>query len=274
MPAAVNLESRNTAPPGTLRRRRPVSYYGHETPHELEKEVEAYQAAQKSKSIALPDPPTIESVQQLTRRKTKTQSSGGSETGSRASEGREDSDVNSKPSSRTAVEKRGKAGTDVKSKREEVGDDGFTMRFDASQGVKFDLKGDSVDGRVISLRQSGEGVGEMELSIGGKQGNSSMTTGSIPRGRERSVRRYSYMGAGKGVQQIEYTRSKSRVGRDGVSETVVETERQRDGMTETVVETERQRGGVRQGVREVVRMVAGSRSRRNSRSVVDGRALA
>ncbi|MCJ1480728.1 hypothetical protein MMC06_000883, partial [Schaereria dolodes] len=254
--SSIHIEPKSAAPPPpTLRRRRPVTYYGHETPRELEKEAEAYQAAQRSKSENVrPEAPTIDSVHQLVRRKTKTHSSGGSETGSRAS--KEGSDLNSKHSSRTAVDKRVRGGSDVKIRKEEAGDDGFTMRFDATQGVKFDLKGDSVEGRIISLRQSREGVGEMELSIGGKQvAATTATTTTTTRGREeardRSVRTYSYMGSEKGVKQIEFMRSQSRVGRDGVSERIVETERRMPGVTETIVETERQRGGLRGGVRDV-----------------------
>lgn len=43
----------------------------------------------------------------------------------------------------------------------------FTMRFNAGAGVKVDFAGDSVEGRTISLRPSGE-EGAMELSIGGR----------------------------------------------------------------------------------------------------------
>ena len=45
--------------------------------------------------------------------------------------------------------------------------DAFAMRFPA--GAKVDVKGDGVEGRMITIQQSGDGDGSMELRIGGRK---------------------------------------------------------------------------------------------------------
>jgi hypothetical protein len=203
----------------TAKQNRRASYYGYETPKDLERVVEAYQALKIADAAR--QELTADSLK-LVRKKTQN-----SDTGSRNSvEGkrsREGSDV--KP--RNSTDRRG--GSDVKSRTDP---DGFTMRF--PQGVNVDLKGGGVEGRTISLRQSGEGEGGMELSIGARGRNS----GSRNETRDRSHRRTSYVEDG-GSRELEYTRSLSRVPR---------AEREIDNTAD----------------RE--RKVAGSRSRRSSRT--------
>lgn len=199
---------------------RRASYYGHESHKDLERKVEAYQALTVADAGHRGPELTLDSLKMI-RKKTQN-----SETNSRNSaEGkrsREGSDV--KP--RSSTDRRG--GSDVKSRTDT---EGFTMRVPL--GVNIDLKGGGVEGRTISLRQSGEGEGGMELSIGGRGRNS----GSKNESSDRSLRRGSYIEDG-GAREMEYSRSLSQVA-------------QADGDVENVAERERK--------------VAGSRSRRSSR---------
>ncbi|KAL8955089.1 MAG: hypothetical protein Q9183_006798, partial [Haloplaca sp. 2 TL-2023] len=89
------------------------------------------------------------------------------------------------------------------------------MRFNTSHGVNVDLKGNN-DGRTISLRQSRDGQGNMELSIGAKQ-----------QSREKSRRRQSYM-EGNGTREVEPARTASRMGRSS-RETDVERLKESSG---------------------------------------------
>ncbi|KAI4203099.1 MAG: hypothetical protein LQ350_002147 [Teloschistes chrysophthalmus] len=185
--AQLAVESSSAA----AKQRRRMTFYGGTLPRDLERRAEAYQA-QKSTPVDPTSIPLTADSLKLVRRKTQTSNS---DTGSRASgEGRasrEGSDV--KP--RSATGRRGSS--DTKS-HDEL--DGFTMRFNASQGVNVDLKGNS-EGRTISLRQSRDGQGNMELSIGSKYDS-----------KERSRRRQSYVD-GAGVRELEYARTTSRMGR-------------------------------------------------------------
>ncbi|KAL8640822.1 MAG: hypothetical protein Q9228_002300 [Teloschistes exilis] len=185
--AQLAVESSSAA----AKQRRRMTFYGGPLPRDLERRAEAYQA-QKSAPVDPTSIPLTADSLKLVRRKTQTSNS---DTGSRASgEGRasrEGSDV--KP--RSATGRRGSS--DIKSHSEL---DGFTMRFNASQGVNVDLKGNS-EGRTISLRQSRDGQGNMELSIGSKYDS-----------REKSRRRQSYVD-GAGVRELEYARTASRMGR-------------------------------------------------------------
>ncbi|KAL8940435.1 MAG: hypothetical protein Q9211_002271 [Gyalolechia sp. 1 TL-2023] len=172
------------------KQRRRMTYYGGPAPKDLERQVEAYQAEKLASAETATHPLTADSLK-LVRRKTQTSNS---DAGSRASgEGRasrDGSDV--KP--RSATGRRGSS--EVKTRN----DDGFTMRFNTSQGVNVDLKGAAKD-RTISLRRSREGEGNMELSIGGKN-----------EAREKSRRRQSYID-GSTVRELESLRARSRMGR-------------------------------------------------------------
>ena len=194
-----------------------MTYYGGQPSRDLERQVEAYQAHQTGQSDPTSIPLTADSLK-MVRHKTQTSNS---DAGSRASgEGRASrgsSDV--KPRSAT-----GRQGSSEVKARNET--DGFTMRFDPSHSVNVDLKG-GAKGQTISLRQSREGDGNIELSIGAK-----------PEAREKSRRRQSYVD-GTGVKELEYVRTASRMGR-----------------TSSKADTER--------VKE--RSVAPSRSRRSSKS--------
>ncbi|KAL8708502.1 MAG: hypothetical protein Q9220_006660 [cf. Caloplaca sp. 1 TL-2023] len=204
------------------KQRRRMTYYGGPMPRDLEQQAEAYQAQKAAtRDPATADPSTMPLTAdslKLVRRKTQTSTS---DAGSRASgEGRasrEGSDV--KP--RSATGRRGSS--DVKTRND---NEGITMRFNAAHGVNLDFKG-SAEGRTISLRQSKEGDGKIELSIGSKQD-----------AREKSRRRQSYVD-GPAVRELEFSRTASRMGR-----------------TTGKTETER--------IKE--RSVAPSRSRRSSKS--------
>lgn len=210
--AQMSVEGSSAA----AKQRRRMTYYGGPIPKDLERQVEAYQAEKHASAEAETTPLTADSLK-LVRRKTQTS---GSDTGSRISgdgrASREGSDV--KP--RSATGRRGSS--DVKTRN----DDGFTMRFNTSQGVNLDLKGGAKD-RTISLRQSREGEGNMELSIKGKNEM-----------RDKSRRRQSYID-GSTVRELESLRAGSRMGRSS---------READG----------------ERLKE--RSVAGSQSRRSSKS--------
>ena len=217
----------------TAKQKRRVSYHGHETPNELERVVEAYQASKNVAAPAVPIPLTADSLK-LVRKKTHNSSS---DTGSRRSGGKAGSREGSEVKTRSAIERRG--ASEVKG-RTDNDDDGITMRFNTSQGVKVDLKGSSVEGRTISLRPSQDGDGEMELSIGGRE----KASGNRDEVRERS-KRYSFFGA-KGTKEPDPSRGTSRMGR-----VVKEIEDNREKERRTV----------------------GSMSRRSSRSGYSGRGL-
>ncbi|KAL8939122.1 MAG: hypothetical protein Q9216_003535 [Gyalolechia sp. 2 TL-2023] len=184
--AQMSVEGSSAA----AKQRRRMTYYGGPIPKDLERQVEAYQAEKLAGAEAATTPLTADSLK-LVRRKTQTSNS---DAGSRASgEGRasrEGSDV--KPRSATGP----RGSSEVKTRN----DDGFTMRFNTSQGVNVDLKGGAKD-RTISLRQSREGEGNMELSIKGKNET-----------RDKSRRRQSYID-GSTVRELETLRAGSRMGR-------------------------------------------------------------
>ncbi|KAL8755621.1 MAG: hypothetical protein Q9199_003526 [Rusavskia elegans] len=199
------------------KQRRRMTYYGGHPSRDFEGQVEAYQAQRTGHSDATSMPLTADSLK-LVRHKTQTSNS---DAGSRASgEGRA-SRGSSDLKPRSATGRRGSS--EVKTRNE---NDGFTMRFDPSHSVNVDLKG-GAKGQTISLRQSREGDGNIELSIGAK-----------PEAREKSRRRQSYVD-GAGVRELEFVRSASRMGRTS-------------GKTDTE--------------RPKERSVAPSRSRRSSKS--------
>ncbi|MCJ1377609.1 hypothetical protein MMC17_000704 [Xylographa soralifera] len=230
------------------RGRRPASYHGGRGDPVLE--AEAYQDAKSGadRPISL----TAEKINQVVRHRSKTQASHGSGSGSRAGSSREGSDVKkSKTPSRSSMDKQRGA---------EKSDTGITISIaNARQGMKLGLKGGDMKDRTISFRQRQDGGGAVEVSIGQK----STVSSRDGRTRERSVRRYSYAGSGKGVQEIgeaEYSRrrSKSRA----VEERVVERPRKED-----------EKGVEGDMTDKLTRQKTESRSRRSSRSVVSRRGL-
>ncbi|MCJ1336872.1 hypothetical protein MMC09_002150 [Bachmanniomyces sp. S44760] len=196
----------DVTPNATLRsRRRPVSYYGVDSSRDLEQKVEAYQKAKTESAQSVPL--TKDSLSHVLQRRPTLRKTGESEISSRAS-GSSEGKV--KGSSRTSMDKRSRGGSDVKTRKDST-EDSLSMRFNASHGVNLDFKGDSVEGRTISLRQSREVQGEVELNIGGKNSSPKSKDG---REKDKSVRRYSYLGGDKGVQEIEYSRTKTEVIRE------------------------------------------------------------
>ena len=192
--ARLSMGSMGSNDSNTKRERRRMSYYGHETPRDLERVAEAYQAeVGRTASVAIPPPPaplqrtgsTRQSLPltpdnlKLVRKKTGPQSAS-TDAGSRVSE-----EMKSKRSSRISASSGNhrsnnrvsgdlhRSGTsDIKPSSHRGGGgsekgaaDGITMLFDPAQEVNFDLTG--TQGRTISLRQSKESAGQMEFSIGG-----------------------------------------------------------------------------------------------------------
>ena len=213
--ARMSIEGNDAT--AAAKRRRRVTYYGGEGQKDLERQIEAYQAENTASSNADSIPLTADSLK-LVRRKTQTSNS---DVGSRASgEGRASKDGSDvKPRSSTG----NRASSDIKTRNE---NDSFTMRFNASQDINVDLKGG--EGRTISLRQSREGEGNMELSIGAKN-----------EAKEKGRRRQSYVDDNS-VRQLEYERAASRIGR--LPRDAAEDSKARE------------------------RLLAGNRSRRSSRS--------
>lgn len=170
----------------TAKKRRPFSYYGHESPRDLERSVEAYQTSTGT-STALPL--TADSLN-LVRKKAHSSS----ETGTRLSAQSKGSKRSSEDKGRSSTDRRG--GSDSKPRNEA---DGLTMRFNASQAVNVDFKGESVKGRTISLRPSNDGdEGDMVLGIGGKSGAASSRASLKEKGRKR----YSYVES-SGTRELE-----------------------------------------------------------------------
>lgn len=222
----MSIESSN--PEGKHGKR--VSYHGHRTLHDHhERDAEAYQTSKNNSAGVSSDPFTVDSLK-LVRKKTHTSSDTGSRVSGEGKSSREGSDV--KP--RSSTDRRG--GSDVKTRNEH---DGVTVRFHPSSGVNLDLKGSGVEGRTISLRQSREGEGEMELSIGTKERHT----------REKSRRRYSYI-EGNSIRELEPARNSSRMRRE----------------RQDRAESERESVGERRP--------AGTGSRQSSRSRFGARALA
>ncbi|KAL8698468.1 MAG: hypothetical protein Q9224_001837 [Gallowayella concinna] len=185
--ARISVEGSGAA----AKQRRRMTYYGGPVSRSFEQQVETHQPRKSGNLEGTSMPLTADSLK-LVRHKTQTSNS---DAGSRLSgEGRASrgsSDV--KPRSATGR----RSSSEVKTRNE---GDGFTMRFDAKQPVNLDLKG-GAKGQTISLRQSREGDGNIELSIGAK-----------PDAREKSRRRQSYVD-GAGARELEYVRASSRMGR-------------------------------------------------------------
>ena len=186
------------------------SHYGHEQQQvEKEREVEAYQASHGGPSRTVQPLPLTDSSLKLVRKKTR------SDTASRVSGDGKVSRSGSSVKSRTSTDH--KRGSDVKARHEK--DDGVKMRFNASQDINVNFKGGGVDDRTISLRPSGDRVGEMELRIGAKEKPVSDRERHMAekdrhmREREETMgirsKRLSYGGG-----EAEVTRSVSRIRKD------------------------------------------------------------
>ena len=239
--ARLSMESGGSS----KRERRRMSYYGHETPGDLERVVEAYQAnvGRAAAVTPAPRPPTASAQTAGARQmpltpdnlklvRKKTGSHQASDTGSKISD-----EMKSKRSSRistssshhrhgprSSTDQHHRSGGSETKHRTEKTADGITMRFDPNQEVNFDLSG--TQGRTISLRQSKESAGQMEFSIGRststrgreKHGDPSKKTGSSDgKTREKSRRRIvEYVDEdGRVLRQVEVPandgkRSKSR----------------------------------------------------------------
>lgn len=261
-PPRVRVESSNSAATATAKQRRRASYYGHETPHDLERVAEAYQA---SKTGHLAPSPLLQDFpsDSLKLVRKKTHHGGSSDGGSRVSG--DGSEV--KP--RSSTERRSEIKTRALTAPGGNEHDGFTMRFNA--GVSVDVKGDGVEGRTISLRPSAETEGGMELSIGGRGRGGSGGIG----GRDKSRRPGSYLDGGR---ELEYARSVGREGEGGRDqererergrEREREKEREKEKERNREKETEKEREREREKERE--RRFGASRSRRSSRSGYSGR---
>lgn len=272
-PTRIRLEpNSSSAASAAAKQRRRASYYGHETQHDLLNHVEAYQAAQTPNIAPYPPRLTSDSLK-LIRKKTNHTSS--SDAGSFVSgEGRAGSwdDL----SSRRSLDRRSELKTRALNPNgASIGDgEGVTVRFNASQGVNLDLTGDGVETRTISLRQSGESEGGMELSIGGLDRGG----GSVSMGRERSWRgRNSYIDGSSGGRELEYARSVGReVDREREKEKEKEKEREKkekEKRAEREKEEEKDRDGHKEKERDKERKAGASRSRRSSRSGYTGRAV-
>ena len=237
-------------------RRRPESYYETETPRQLEEEIphiEAYQAAQASKDGAIrAEPITTDDVKQVARQRTRTNASGASEVGSRTSR-QSGSSEGKKDPSRTSIDRHRREG-DVRSKKDETADGGFTVKFNANQKVKLEFKGDSGGGRTVELRQIRDGEGGMELSIEGK-------------GRkERSEKRYpSVVSSRRGNKldrEVEYNYGKRAESRAGRAVRRVPEEEEPKGLKEAAS------SGKATEEQSLVMLKPAIHSRRSSRSVV------
>lgn len=175
--------------------RRRASVYGHESLADLEESVEGYIG---SKGTGVPQNNTP--IEALVKTKTHI-SSKSSETSSRKSD-------KSRKSKRSS-----KSGSDIKSRRPSsdvksrgTDNDGLAMRFNASQGVNVEFKGNAAEGRKINFRQSKDGEGDMELNISAR-GRDAVPT--RPPARAKSTRRYSYVD-GEGTKELERVRTTSR----------------------------------------------------------------
>lgn len=268
-PTRTRIEpNSSSAASAAAKQRRRASYYGHETQHDLLNHVEAYQAAQTPHIAPYPVRLTSDSLK-LVRKKTNHTSS--SDAGSYVSgEGRAGSwdDLTSRRSLDRRSELKTRA---LNPSGASIGDsEGVTLRFNASQNVNLDLTGDGVETRTISLRQSGESEGGMELSIGGLDRGG----GSVSMGRERSWReRSSYIDGFSGGRELEYARS---VGRelDREREKAKEREKkEKEKRAEREIEEAEERDGRKERERDRERKAGASRSRRSSRSGYTGRAV-
>ncbi|KAI4144041.1 MAG: hypothetical protein LQ340_006798 [Diploschistes diacapsis] len=274
--------------PAAIRRgpSRPVSYNGGV---DQVRQAEEYQALQRGQNRQVPL--TENAIQQVNRAdqlvKVKSKSKGGSETGSRASSSREGSEAKKRKSL-------DKYRASMAAAAEE---DVIKLRFKQAQGMRIDLRGgDGVEGRTIRLRQSQDGDGVMEMSIGGSE--RSKYRDSRPKERERRAsqdRRYS-VSARREVRKIREFGEPAGGHRRSSSRPVTSRE-SHDGSykeLEEKLKNLRAEAGIRKHEASVVedeegedakeidkalmerlqRLRTSSRSRRSSRSTVSRRSMA
>lgn len=236
--------SRMSTESKSRRQSRRASVYGHESLHDLEGQIEQYQASHRRPAAnnAIP-------VEALVRKKKHPGSS---------------SDTSSRHSGKSGKSRGSREGSDVKSRNDS---DGLAMRFNASQGVNVQLKG-NMEGRTISMKQSKDGEGAMEIAIGSR----GRTVGSRPQApstdrSRRSSRSYSYTD-GQGVMEVERHKTSSRPSREysyypGSGTTPLERVRTQASATESIKEE-------REPVVIKEKITTRSRSRRSSRSGYSG----
>lgn len=242
--------------PVSVKGRRRVSVYGHESLKDLEGSVEAYQASKagrESSSI-----PTADEMLRLMR-KNKLPTSAGSDAGSRKSGGskasRDGSDIKSTRHS----------GTDLK--RHDSNEEKFAMRI--PKGANVNLQA-GMEGRPISLRQSRDGDGDMELRIGERgRAATSGPTRDRPVISEESRRRYSVVG-GQAIAESEQEREPRL---EEPSKTITRRRESKNRPLEDKRYVERDVGydGQRRIVRERIITRTTNRSRRSSRGAYDSR---
>lgn len=247
-------------PAATLRHRhRPVSAY--DTDRQAA-QAEAYISARSGGFHSAP--PTADMINQdLIRRRAKTNASASSETGSRAGSSRDGSDARRPKSSRTSIDKHRGGSAVEKTRKEEPNSNEITIRLNTGSGVQVDLKGDSVEGRTIGVRQSRDGG--MDLSFGSK-------AQSRPREgltREAHNRRYSILDGNQGMKEItpaEPSRRARSISRASTNRAVRDgrADREEKGMTMDDEELSERLKGLR----------TAGRSRGSSRSGVSRRELA
>ena len=184
--------ARMTIESSAAKERRRSSVYDHESLHDLEGSVEAYQAAQRNNALH------ASSIDALVgRKKANTSSSSTSSRHSEKSEksknSREGSDIKSRRTS-----------SDVKNRHE---NDKFAMRFNASQGFNLNINGDARNG-TINLRQVKD-EGDMELNIG-VRGRAVGSRPTRPASEEKTRRRNSSYIDGEAVKELERSRTTSR----------------------------------------------------------------
>ena len=267
--------------PTTVRRRsnRPVSYHEGGDPY---KQAEEYQAIQKGATGQVDL--TAEAIKQVNKAghlvKVKSKSKGGSETGSRASSSRE--------------------GSDAKQRKSLERYHSSMLRLQIAQGTNVEVKGEGIEGQTIRLRQSPDGDGGMEMSIGGAE--RVKYRDSRPKDRARSStseRRYS-ISTRHGVRTVKdeaeprpqsHRRSSSRpvTRRESRDDSHKEHEQRLRNLRaeaarhkeELPIEDEEEEAGARQ-IKDVdtdradrlQKLRTGSHSRRSSKSTVGRRRIA
>lgn len=214
-------------------KRRRSSVYGHASLADLEESVEGYIGSKGTGTLKNDIP-----IDALMKRKKTHPSSKSSETSSRKSE----KSGKSKRSSRSGNDSKSRRpSSDMKSRGTD--NDGLAMRFNASQGVNVEFKGNAAEGRKINLRQSKDGEGDMELNIGARGRN---LVPARPPARAKSTRRYSYADDGQGVRELERVRTTSRA--PAPKEVIEEAEPKREPVTIRERITTRIRRGSRSGL--------------------------
>ena len=247
--ARMNIMERSPPSPNSKRR---VSVYGHESLKDLEGSVEAYQASRSGREST--SVPTGDDMLRLIRKKTlptSNSSDGGSRISGSSRASRDGSDIKSSQRPSNDLKKR------------DSNDEAFAMRI--PKGANLNLQ-PGFEGRAISLRQSRDGDGDMELRIGerGRTGDTGMV-GSRPALREKSGRRYSVI---ESQALMESEREPEPEPRKSISRRESVSRRLEDPR---VFEKETGDNGHRRIVRERIITRTTDRNRLRSRSRYSGR---